>query len=65
MKTALLTTVLTIAFLSAGAFANVKIEPARTGTAAGNITVIAKNQAWPVKGRIASDSCTLVRCIDI
>lgn len=64
MKTLWSVVILTVAFLSAGAFAN---QPVQTYAAAHkvNITVVYKNQAWPVKGQIAIDSCSINRCFDI
>lgn len=52
MKTLTATAALTIMFLSAGAFAgnNHRLVPAA------NLTVIEKNQSWPVA------PCSLVRC---
>ena len=58
MKTSISVLILTIAFLSAGAFANSEQAlPAKT-----NITIVFKNQAWPVKGQIIIDSCKINRC---
>lgn len=48
MKTLAATAALTIMFLSAGAFAgNSPIAPA-TDSTGNNLTVIEKNQAWPL-----------------
>jgi hypothetical protein len=64
MKT--LTAVLTIMFLSAGAFAENSRPMVRAVMAENaNVTVIAKNQSWPPKGRITVETCTISRCIDI
>ncbi len=60
MKTLISVVILTVAFLSAGAFAD---QPVQTQKA--NITVAYKNQAWPVKGQIAIDSCSINTCTDI
>ncbi|MGQ0485973.1 MAG: hypothetical protein ACT4SY_11560 [Hyphomicrobiales bacterium] len=66
MKTTVATAILTIIFLSAGAFAGSGIRQPVTATAPhANATVIAKNQTWPVKGRITLDSCAVKRCIGI
>lgn len=65
MKTAILTAALSIAFLSAGAFASDNTIKATAKSVSVNETVISKNQAWPIKGRIATDSCSYVRCVDI
>jgi hypothetical protein len=58
MKTFASIFILTIAFLSAGAFAE---QPAQKS----NVTVVYKNQAWPVKGQIAINTCSINRCTDI
>ena len=60
MKTLISVVILTIAFLSAGAFAEQPVQIQKA-----NITVVYKNQAWPVKGQIAIDSCSFNACIDI
>ncbi len=60
MKTIISVIILTIAFLSAGAFAQ---QPAASQKL--NITVVYKNQAWPVKGQIAIDTCSFNRCTEI
>ena len=59
MKTFASIIILTVAFLSAGAFAQNNM-PAQIHKA--NITVVFKNQAWPVKGQIIIDSCKINRC---
>jgi hypothetical protein len=66
MKTLTMTAILSIMFLSAGAFAGdshtlISTAPARVE----NITVMVKNQAWPAAGRISVEPCKLNRCIDI
>jgi hypothetical protein len=62
MKTSISVIILTIAFLSAGAFAqNETATPFRND----NVTVVFKNQSWPVKGQIAIDTCSINRCTDI
>lgn len=65
MKTALLATALAIAFLGAGAFASGNEPPPPMVNAAFNVTVVSKNQAWPVKGPGSIDACRNVRCVDI
>jgi hypothetical protein len=65
MKTAAATIALAIMFLSAGALA-ANNKPARIIAAEPvNITVIAKNQAWPVKRSEAINTCAKLRCFDI
>jgi hypothetical protein len=63
MRTAITTAALTVAFLSAGAFANNAqlLAPARPM----NVTVIVKNQIWPIKPVIVIESCKVNRCIDV
>lgn len=59
MKTYFSVAILTIAFLSAGAFAkNEFLVPPHKE----NVTVIFKNQSWPVKGQIVIDVCKINRC---
>ncbi len=66
MKTTVATAILTVIFLSAGAFAGSDIRKPVTAPAQyANVTVIAKNQSWPVKGRITMQPCAVNRCIDI
>lgn len=68
MKTLIATTGLTIMFLSAGAFAgnDSSSRPATiTITKSENVTVIEKNAAWPLPGRITVDPCAANRCVDI
>ena len=65
MKTVLATATLTIMFLSAGAFAGNDIQKAPMAKSQGtNVTVIAKNGQWPVKGQISLDACSVRRCLD-
>lgn len=59
MKTFASIIILTIGFLSAGAFAQ---NEQFTTFKKLNITVVYKNQAWPVKGQIIIDSCKINRC---
>lgn len=67
MKTIAATATLTIMFLSAGAFAgnDHRMAPSATNLMNANVTVIEKNQAWPVNGRVPASTCSLSRCIDI
>jgi hypothetical protein len=60
MKTLISVAILTIAFLSAGAFADQPVQTPKT-----NITVAYKNQAWPVKGQIVIQACKINRCTNI
>jgi hypothetical protein len=61
MKTFFSVTFLTIAFLSAGAFAN--SHPMQFQKS--NVTIVFKNQAWPVKGKTKINTCEISRCVDI
>jgi hypothetical protein len=69
MKTLATTMLLSVMFLSAGAFAGNSSKPvvALQADAAKveNVTVILKNQAWPIAGQISMDPCNVRRCIDI
>ncbi len=62
MKTLIATLTLTILFLSAGAFASNNSAPVRVH---GNVTVIEKNQAWPIQGHITVEPCVNVTCYDV
>lgn len=69
MKTLTTTAILSIMFLSAGAFAGESrnaqpVAPAAVINAS-NITVVEKNQAWPPAGRISVDPCQYELCYDI
>jgi hypothetical protein len=59
MKTAISIIILTAAFLSAGAFAQNEIP---TQIKKQNVTIVFKNQAWPIKGQITIDACAVNRC---
>jgi len=63
MKTAIATAALTIAFLSAGAFAG--NTPTKAPVQVWNVTVITKNQPWPIKPRMTMEPCKVNRCIDV
>lgn len=65
MKTLIATATLTVMFLSAGAFASDGQSPVTSKAQSGNITVIVKNQAWPLPGQVQPDPCEANRCIDI
>lgn len=69
MKTLTTSMILSVMFLSAGAFAGsnrdahhpVAVSAAQTE----NVTVVTKNAAWPPAGQISVEPCSLHRCIDI
>lgn len=67
MKTFSATLLLTIVFLSAGAFAGHSHRYDRHVAVPinANVTVIKKNQDWPKFLWNSSDSCAVNRCIDI
>jgi hypothetical protein len=64
MSRPLATLALTTAFLAAGALAPVvrvaESKPTITGSESRNVTVLEKNQAWPI--RLAP--CGIVRCAE-
>ena len=64
MKTLIATATLTIMFLSAGAFASNNKAPTKLQESV-NITVIAKNQVWPVPGQTTLDPCSANLCFEI
>jgi hypothetical protein len=58
--------VLTVIFLSAGAFADngASVRPfEKLGST--NITVVNKNQSWPAPSLMTIEPCNYVRCIDV
>lgn len=66
MKSLIATLALTVMFLSAGAVHSIgKNRPALRSAHAYNVTVIFKNQAWPVSGVKSLDSCQTARCVNI
>lgn len=65
MKTMIATAALTVMFLSAGALAGIGSHGIETATRSQNLTVIVKNQAWPLAGEISLDPCRTNRCFDI
>jgi len=67
MKTLIATATLTVMFLSAGAFAGGAHPGLADATLynPANLTVIAKNAAWPAAGHITVEPCKVSRCIDI
>jgi hypothetical protein len=66
MKTTAAILTLTISFLSAGAFAGSNQYAAHHRLAIGtNVTVIEKNQNWPVLLEGPAKVCAVVRCVDI
>ena len=65
MKTKFATLLLAAAFLSAGAFANSKSVSHTSASSAFNQTVIAKNQAWPLKEMMTVDPCAAAQCVNI
>ena len=66
MKTAIATAALTVMFLSAGAFAGIGHNHAAVRhSQSTNVTVILKNQAWPVLGETSLANCQADQCADI
>ena len=66
MKTLTASMILSVMFLSAGAFAgSSRTVMAPVLTKIDNVTVINKNQAWPLPGNISVEPCNQRRCIDI
>jgi hypothetical protein len=63
VKTLIATAGLTAALLTAGAFAN-DTSKTLSGASLTNVTVIAKNQAWPVKTEMTVEPCRVRRCLD-
>ena len=68
MKTLTTSIILSVMFLSAGAFAGSShgVHTAATPAAnPANVTVITKNAAWPPAGQISVEPCSLARCLAI
>ena len=68
MKTLTTSIILSVMFLSAGAFAgsNHNAQPVTVSDAnAANVTVVTKNAAWPPAGQISVEPCSRARCIAI
>jgi hypothetical protein len=59
----ILTLILSILFLSAGAFAGNNAAPTSQLNGAGT-TIISKNQSWPPAGLITVEPCKHFRCYD-
>jgi len=65
MKTLTTSIILSVMFLSAGAFAGSRNDAhIVTAPAANpaNVTVITKNATWPPAGQISVEPCSLARC---
>ena len=66
MRTTTAALALAVMFLSAGAFAGSAPQAThRSRTANANVTVIEKNQNWPVLVDSPVKTCASARCIDI
>ncbi|MCA3556468.1 hypothetical protein [Aestuariivirga sp.] len=68
MKTLTPSVILSVMFLSAGAFAgsNHGSQPAAVSAAKpANVTVVMKNGAWPPAGLISVAPCSHTRCLAI
>ncbi|MFN4143628.1 hypothetical protein [Aestuariivirga sp.] len=68
MKTLTTSMILSVLFLSAGAFAGATRHAPHTVVtplAIENVTVVAKNQVWPPAGQISMEPCNVRRCIDV
>jgi hypothetical protein len=68
MKTLTTSIILSVMFLSAGAFAGSSrgVHPVTlTASTPGNVTVVTKNAAWPPAGQISVEPCSHTRCFAI
>lgn len=68
MKTLTTSIILSVMFLSAGAFAGSRNDVHSVTVPAANpanVTVITKNAAWPPVGQISVEPCSLSRCMAI
>ncbi|MBL8893542.1 MAG: hypothetical protein JNJ53_03010 [Rhizobiales bacterium] len=66
MFTKIATLTLAVAFLSAGAFAGARdLTAGSTVMKTVNMTIMSKNQNWPVRGQVTVETCKLNACFDI
>jgi hypothetical protein len=66
MFTKIATLTLAVAFLSAGAFAGARdLTAGSSAMRIINMTVMSKNQSWPVRGQVTVETCKLNACLDI
>ena len=69
MKTLATSMLLSVIFLSAGAFAGAQREVHVPHVAAAsvhdNVTTVGKNRLWPPAGQISMEPCKLRRCIAV
>jgi hypothetical protein len=69
MKTLTTSMLLSVIFLSAGAFAGQgpgsQPAPAAQKAETQNVTIVAKNGVWPPAAAVTVEPCSIRRCIDI
>jgi hypothetical protein len=66
MFTKIATLSLAVAFLSVGAFAGARdLAVGSSVMKTVNMTVMSKNQSWPVRGQVTVETCKLNACLDI
>jgi hypothetical protein len=70
MKTLTASMLLSVIFLSAGAFAgqgpHKQMAPAApVASATTNVTTVAKNGVWPPAAQVSMEPCSIRRCYDI
>jgi hypothetical protein len=68
MKTLTTSILLSVIFLSAGAFAGGNRDVPRMPSVAAkseNVTVMSKNGVWPPAGQISMEPCSVRRCLDV
>ena len=69
MKTLTTSIILSVMFLSAGAFAHAQRDHehviAAAAEAPGHVTIARKNAAWPPAGHITVEPCRHNRCVEI
>ena len=67
MKTLTTSMLLSVIFLSAGAFAGPNrdvVQAPAAPAAAENVTVVAKNGIWPPAAQVSMEPCKIRRCLD-
>jgi hypothetical protein len=65
MKTTIVTTLLAVLLLNAGALASDNRAYLKTRTVQANITVLNKNQPWPVRSQMTVEPCSLANCVGV
>lgn len=65
MRSVITTALLAGLFLNVGAFASDNRAYLRTKAKEANITVMTKNQAWPIRSRMTLEPCAEASCFGV